>query len=111
MNRALSVHQSRANDRLPATNRMLESLSFKRVLGRGYSIVQDGEGKVISSVKGAKEGHGLRQDKNRKDYQKRILTWFGHYLKREKAEDWMTDGVTYAEQQRRLKSKGKSSKN
>ncbi len=59
MNRAMSVHQSRANDRLTATNRMLESLSFKRVLGRGYSIVQDDAGKIISSVKGAKEGQGF----------------------------------------------------
>ena len=53
----------------------------------------------------AKEGHGLRQDKNRIDYQKRILTWFGHYLKGEKAEDWVLKGIPYAEQQRRLKKK------
>ncbi len=58
----------------------------------------------------AKEGHGLRQDKNRIDYQQRILTWFGHYLKGEQAEDWMTEGVTYAEQQRRLNAKAKTSK-
>ena len=51
----------------------------------------------------AKEGHGLRQDKNRMDYQQRILTWFGHYLKGEKAKDWVTKGIPYAEQQRRLK--------
>ncbi|MCK0109769.1 prolyl oligopeptidase family serine peptidase [Flavobacteriaceae bacterium S0825] len=55
----------------------------------------------------AKEGHGLRQDKNRKDYQQRILKWFGHYLKGEPAEDWMTEGIPYAEQQRRLKNKYK----
>jgi len=53
----------------------------------------------------ANEGHGLRQDKNRIDYQQRILKWFGHYLKGEQAEDWMTEGVSYAEQQRRLKAK------
>ncbi|WP_347174944.1 alpha/beta hydrolase family protein [Polaribacter uvawellassae] len=53
----------------------------------------------------AKEGHGLRQDKNRIDYQQRILTWFGHYLKDEKAEDWVLKGIPYAEQQRRLKKK------
>lgn len=51
----------------------------------------------------AKEGHGLRSDKNRIDYQQRILTWFGHYLKGEKPEDWVTKGIPYAEQQRRLK--------
>ena len=53
----------------------------------------------------AKEGHGLKNDKNRMDYQKRILTWFGHYLKDEKAEDWVLKGIPYAEQQRRLKKK------
>jgi len=52
----------------------------------------------------ANEGHGLRKDKNKKDYQKRILKWFGHYLKGEKAEDWITDGIPYAEQQKRLKN-------
>lgn len=53
----------------------------------------------------AKEGHGLRNDKNRIDYQNRILRWFGHYLKDEKAEDWVLEGIPYAEQIRRLKSK------
>ncbi|MEH6402250.1 MAG: exodeoxyribonuclease VII large subunit [Sneathiella sp.] len=56
MNRAVSVYGQRATDRLNATARMLESLSFKRVLSRGYSIVQDEKGQVISSVKKAKEG-------------------------------------------------------
>lgn len=52
----------------------------------------------------AKEGHGLRADKNRMDYQQRILKWFGHYLKGEEAEDWIIKGIPYAEQQRRLKN-------
>jgi dipeptidyl aminopeptidase/acylaminoacyl peptidase len=39
------------------------------------------------------EGHGLRQDANRRDYQRRILEWFGHYLKGEPAPAWITDGV------------------
>jgi dipeptidyl aminopeptidase/acylaminoacyl peptidase len=56
----------------------------------------------------AKEGHGLSEDKNRIDYQQRILKWFGHYLKEEPAEDWMTEGISYAEQQRRLESKSKN---
>ncbi|MCF7568281.1 prolyl oligopeptidase family serine peptidase [Sabulilitoribacter arenilitoris] len=51
-----------------------------------------------------KEGHGLRKDKNRHDYQQRILKWFGHYLKGEKAEDWIIEGIPYDEQQRRLKN-------
>lgn len=56
MSRAITLQRQRASDRLMATVRMLESLSFKRVLSRGYSIVQDEKGGVISSVKQAKEG-------------------------------------------------------
>ncbi len=52
----------------------------------------------------AKEGHGLRNKKNQIDYQQRILKWFGHYLKDEKAEDWILNGIPYAEQQRVLKN-------
>lgn len=55
----------------------------------------------------AKEGHGLRSDKNRIDYHNRILKWFGHYLKGEEPEDWILDGIPYTEQQRRLKDWGK----
>lgn len=43
------------------------------------------------------EGHGLRQKKNRKDYQRRILAWFGHYLKGEPAEPWITEGQSFLE--------------
>jgi dipeptidyl aminopeptidase/acylaminoacyl peptidase len=50
----------------------------------------------------AKEGHGLREDKNRYDYQNRILQWFGHYLKGEPAKDWIKQGLPYTEQQRQL---------
>jgi dipeptidyl aminopeptidase/acylaminoacyl peptidase len=38
------------------------------------------------------EDHGLRQKKNQIDYQRRILAWFGHYLKGEAAESWITSG-------------------
>jgi dipeptidyl aminopeptidase/acylaminoacyl peptidase len=39
------------------------------------------------------EGHGLRKDANRRDYHRRILEWFGHYLKGDPAPAWITDGV------------------
>jgi dipeptidyl aminopeptidase/acylaminoacyl peptidase len=39
------------------------------------------------------EGHGLREDANRRDYHRRILEWFGHYLKGDPAPAWITDGV------------------
>ena len=38
------------------------------------------------------EDHGLSQKKNQVDYQKRILEWFGHYLKAETPSDWITSG-------------------
>lgn len=54
----------------------------------------------------ANEGHGLRQDKNRKDYQRRILAWFAHYLKGEEAEPWILKGISLEEQKRQLKNWG-----
>lgn len=43
------------------------------------------------------EDHGLRKKHNQKDYQRRILAWFGHYLKGESAEPWITDGQSFLE--------------
>lgn len=40
-----------------AAGRLLESLSFKRVLQRGYAIVKDEAGQVISSVQQVESGH------------------------------------------------------
>jgi acetyl esterase/lipase len=45
------------------------------------------------------EDHGLRQKKNQIDYQRRILAWFGHYLKGEPAPKWMTEGQTFLERE------------
>ncbi len=39
------------------------------------------------------EGHGFGQEANQKDYHRRILEWFGHYLKGEPAPRWITDGI------------------
>ena len=49
------------------------------------------------------EDHGLRQKANQIDYQRRILAWFGHYLKGEPAEPWITEGQSYLERQAELK--------
>ncbi len=49
------------------------------------------------------EDHGLRQKKNQVDYQRRILAWFGHYLKGEPAEPWITEGQSYADRQSEVK--------
>jgi predicted peptidase len=49
------------------------------------------------------EDHGLRKKQNQKDYQRRILAWFGHYLKGEPAEDWITKGKSYLEREAEIK--------
>lgn len=48
------------------------------------------------------EDHGLRKRENQIDYHRRILQWFGHYLKGEPAPAWMTEGVTWLERKGRL---------
>jgi dipeptidyl aminopeptidase/acylaminoacyl peptidase len=53
----------------------------------------------------ANEGHGLTTPKNQKDYQKRILEWFAHYLKNEPAKKWIKDNIPYQEQQKLLKDR------
>ena len=41
------------------------------------------------------EDHGFRQEANQIDYHRRILEWFGHYLKGEEAPAWIREGVTW----------------
>ena len=43
------------------------------------------------------EDHGLRKKENQVDYHRRILEWFGHYLKGEPAPEWIRRGVTWQE--------------
>jgi acetyl esterase/lipase len=52
------------------------------------------------------EDHSLGQYKDQKDYQQRILQWFGHYLKGEAAPDWITKGQSYLERQEEVKKLG-----
>jgi dipeptidyl aminopeptidase/acylaminoacyl peptidase len=56
---------------------------------------------VLLSYNG--ENHGNRQKANQIDYHRRILEWFGHYLKGDPAPDWITKGLPYEDQQRMLK--------
>ena len=49
------------------------------------------------------ENHGNRKKPNQLDYHRRIVQWFGHYLKGEPAPDWITNGLPYEDQQRLLK--------
>ena len=43
------------------------------------------------------------------DYQRRIVQWFGHYLKGEPAQPWITSGVSFLDREQELK-KAKSGK-
>ena len=49
------------------------------------------------------EDHGLRQKQNQVDYQRRILAWFGHYLKGEPATKWITDGQTFLDREAEIR--------
>jgi dipeptidyl aminopeptidase/acylaminoacyl peptidase len=51
----------------------------------------------------AGEDHGLRKKPNQIDYQRRILQWFGHYLKSEPAPSWITSGMSVIEREQELK--------
>jgi dienelactone hydrolase len=59
----------------------------------------------------AGEDHGLRKKPNQIDYHRRIVEWFGYYLKGDAAPTWITDGVRYIDRERELKElKAKSKK-
>ncbi len=49
------------------------------------------------------EDHGLRQKKNQTDYQRRILAWFGHYLKGAPPESWITAGQSFLDRDAEVK--------
>ena len=56
------------------------------------------------------EDHGFREKPNQVDYHRRILEWFGHYLKDEPAPSWITDGVLlddHEDEKNRVARKGK----
>jgi hypothetical protein len=48
------------------------------------------------------EDHGLRKKENQIDYHRRILQWFGHWLKGEPEPDWFKHGVSWLERKRML---------
>jgi len=60
-------------------------------------------GKPVVLLVYAGEDHGLRKKADQIDYQRRIFTWFGHYLKGDPAPAWMTEGETFSAHQRALK--------
>ncbi len=50
------------------------------------------------------EGHGLTKKENQVDYERRILQWFGHYLKGDPAAPWITDGQKQIERKALLEA-------
>ena len=50
------------------------------------------------------EDHSLRKRENQIDYHRRILQWFGYWLKGEAPARWITDGMTWQERKEALDS-------
>ncbi len=67
-----------------------------------YNIARRAKKNVVLLLYGG-EDHGLRKKSDQIDYERRIFTWFGHYLKDEAAPAWIIDGESYLDQQRDLK--------
>jgi dipeptidyl aminopeptidase/acylaminoacyl peptidase len=59
-----------------------------------YNIARRAQKNVVMLVYTG-EDHGLRQKKNQVDYQRRILEFFGHYLKGEPAPEWVASGQRF----------------
>ena len=67
-----------------------------------YNIARRAKKNVVMLVYGG-EDHGLRRKANQIDYQRRILQWFGHYLKSEPAAPWITSGMSFLDRDAELK--------
>ncbi len=61
---------------------------------------------VFLSYRG--EGHGLRKEPNRLDFQRRLLEFFDHHLKGKEAKPWMTEELPYVPDKEAKDEKGKS---
>jgi dipeptidyl aminopeptidase/acylaminoacyl peptidase len=76
-----------------------------------YNVARRAKKDVVLLVY-AGEDHGLRKKPNQLDYHRRIVEWFGHYLKNEPAPSWITNGLSYLDREQELKKlkarKGKS---
>jgi dipeptidyl aminopeptidase/acylaminoacyl peptidase len=68
-----------------------------------YNIARRARKNVVLLVYGA-EDHGLRKKADQVDYERRILAWFGYYLKGDTPPaPWIVEGETYLDHQRELK--------
>ncbi len=65
-------------------------------------------GKQVVFLTYEDEDHSFQKPANQIDYHRRLLEWFGHYLKGEPAADWITKVIPYGSlesEKRRLKEK------
>jgi dipeptidyl aminopeptidase/acylaminoacyl peptidase len=67
-----------------------------------YNIARRAKKDVVMLVYGG-EDHSNRRKPNQLDYHKRIVQWFGHYLKDEPAQPWITKGVSFLDREQELK--------
>jgi dipeptidyl aminopeptidase/acylaminoacyl peptidase len=67
-----------------------------------YNIARRAKKDVVLLVYSG-EDHGLRKKPNQLDYHRRIIQWFGHYLKDEPAPSWIKNGVSFLEREQELK--------
>jgi dipeptidyl aminopeptidase/acylaminoacyl peptidase len=67
-----------------------------------YNIARRAKKDVVLIAYGG-EDHGLRKKANQVDYQRRIMQWFGHYLKNEPAPAWIASGVSVLDREAELK--------
>jgi dienelactone hydrolase len=72
-----------------------------------YNAARRAKKDVVLLVYGG-EDHGLRQKANQLDYHRRILEWFGHYLKGDPAPPWIVSGVTFLDKDKLVKKSGSS---
>jgi dipeptidyl aminopeptidase/acylaminoacyl peptidase len=62
-------------------------------------------GKQLVMLVYANENHSAAEKPNQIDYHRRILQWFGHYLKGDPAPDWITQGLTVIDAEKAAKAK------
>jgi dipeptidyl aminopeptidase/acylaminoacyl peptidase len=67
-----------------------------------YNIARRAKKDVVMLVYGG-EDHSNRRKPNQLDYHRRIVQWFGHYLKGEPAQPWITSGVSFLDREQELK--------
>lgn len=52
-------------------------------------------GKPVILLTYEDEDHSFQQTANQVDYHRRLLEWFGHYLKEQPAADWISSGISF----------------